>query len=450
MPCWSSIGTMKNAGLVGLFCLVACQGTSTPPPSSSVVPETKTSVSAVPSAPVATVIVDASVATAPTEAISASVATSSNGLAVDLYGKLKSKPGNLFYSPVSISMALMMAYGGANGATRTAMGKVLHLSDGITQANYGSLITQLSSTNNGPTLTLANRVYADQTLHVEPDYLTLTRDVYKAPLELVDFKNKTEDARLSINGWVEKQTNSKIKDLIAPNTIDSSVKLVLVNAIYFKGKWATPFVANDTKPAPFYAASGTKSAPTMHLHTKAKYAETRDMQSIELPYTDPSTTHALVMDILLPRQKNGLVAMESAMATGLNAMLPAGSFGDPTFDIALPKFNMLLDFELGKTLGDLGMGIAFGKDADFSGISKPTSPEDRLRVAKVIHKAFVEVNEEGTEAAAATGLMLQGGTGPAPEVKPFVVDHPFVFLIRDAQSGVVLFMGRVADPTGSP
>jgi serpin B len=443
---------MMRTALVGMLCLLACQGTSTPP-SPSVVPDTKASAPApVPSTSVATpAIEDASAPLPPKEGISASVATSSNGLAIDLYGKLKGKPGNLFYSPISISMALMMAYGGAAGTTRTDMAKVLHLADGVGQANYGNLIGALSSTTNGPALNLANRVYADQTLHVEPDYLTLTRDTYKAPLELVDFKNKPEDARLSINGWVEKQTNSKIKDLITPGVLNAAVKLVIVNAIYFKGQWAQRFEASATKPAPFYGAAGTHNVPMMHVKLKARTNKTREASSIEIPYIDPSGTHALVMDILLPHQKDGLPALEAAISSkGIDALLPGalgGLGGTPEYDLALPKWSMLLDFELSKTLGDLGMGVAFGDGADFSGIAKPTAAQDGLRIAKVIHKAFVEVNEEGTEAAASTAVIGTTGMGAVQPPTPFIVDHPFIFLIRDTQSNVILFMGRVNNPS---
>ncbi|HEX7603024.1 MAG TPA: serpin family protein [Polyangiaceae bacterium] len=442
---------MKKLALAGLVLLsLACQGTSSPPstrPVPNAVPDPK----ATPLPSTSASVTEVSPATpldagATAAAVLPSVALANNALAGDLYGQLKARPGNLFFSPISISIALMMAYGGAKGTTQAAMAKVLHLADGATHAGYGGLVSALSSAPPGPVLRVANRFYADKTLVVEPGYLTLTHDAYAAPLELVDFK--TEDARLAINGWVERQTNDKIKDLIPPKTLDDSTKLVLVNAVYFKGSWSTPFKPSETKDAPFHGAAGSKNTPMMHASLHVKYGENADVQLVELPYADPSGARTLAMDVVLPRDKNGLAKLEALIASsGLDAVATKPLGYEQAVDVTLPRTKMTSSFELSSPLAALGMGVAFGKDADFTGIAKAPSVDDRLRIAKVLHKAFVDVNEEGTEAAAATAIvMAAGGGAPAPP-KVFLADHPFLFLVRDTKSGAILFLGRMTDST---
>lgn len=375
------------------------------------------------------------------------IAKANNAFATDLYGKLDKRSGDLFFSPASISVAVAMAYGGARGDTEKAIARVMHLgAGGAAHAGYGALITALSSSAPGPILRVANRLYGDKRLAIEPAFLSLTRDAYHAPLEQVDFATKGEQARLSINGWVAKETNDKIQDLILPRVIDGATRLVLVNAIYFKGTWTSPFMVADTKNAPFFGAAGQKDVPMMHETLHAKYGENGGVQVLELGYADPSSVQALAMDIVLPKDRNGLAKVEAELVqSGLDAFLGVLGYGGPAIDITLPKMKMTVSFELSQALADLGMAVAFTPAADFSGIAKPTAPDDRLRIAKVLHKAFVDVNEEGTEAAAATGVaMAAGAAAPAPPVI-FKADHPFLFLIRDTRSGAVLFLGRQSD-----
>lgn len=382
----------------------------------------------------------------------ADIAKANNGFGTDLYGKLDKTSGNLFFSPASLSVALAMAYGGARAETEKAMARTMHLPAGATaHAGYGALIAALSSSPPGPILRVANRLYGDKKLAIEPAFLSLTRDAYHAPLEQVDFATKGEEARASINGWVAKETNDKIQDLIPPRVIDGRTRLILVNAIYFKAKWAWPFKAADTKSEPFFGASGPKDVPMMHETLHAKYGEDSTLQVVELPYADPSSAQALAMDVILPKDKNGLGKVEEKLVrSGLDSVLGALGYGGPAIDLTLPKTKMTVSFELSHALGELGMGAAFGDAADFSGIAKPASPEDRLRIAKVVHKAFVDVNEDGTEAAAATGVAMAAGAAAPALPKVFRADHPFLFLIRDTKSGAVLFMGRQSDAPTTP
>jgi serpin B len=254
----------------------------------------------------------------------------------------------------------------------------------------------------------------------------------------VDFITATENARKTINAWVEKKTNGKIKDLISPGVLDSMTRLVLTNAIYFKGNWAKQFKENRTQDAPFTLADGKKIEVAM-MNQKAEfgYMETDTFQALELPYVDEE----LSMVILLPKEIDALNEFEKALTTeNLNQRL--AEIHKCEVVVFVPKFKTTSQFSLADVLKSMGMKDAFSSDADFSGINGKRD----LFISAVIHKAFVEVNEEGTEAAAATGVVMRlTSVGPAA-IPVFRADHPFLFLIRDNLSGSILFIGRVVNP----
>ncbi|WP_433936031.1 serpin family protein [Sorangium cellulosum] len=365
-----------------------------------------------------------------------------------LYGKLAATTGKLFFSPASISTALAMTYAGARGETAAQMAKTLEftLAPEALHPAFGGLVKELTQATGpkAPELRIANRLWGQAGLPIEPAFQSTTEQHYGAGIELVDFKRAHEQARARINQWVEQQTNAKIKDLMPPNSVTALTRLVLTNAIYFKGKWATPFDKKATKNEPFTVKPGAAPAvPMMRKTLQAKLGKTADAAVLELAYEAQNPERPLAMVVILPTQVDGLPQVEQRLSAGqlkgyVDALEPA------RVDVALPRFKMTAEFELSKALIELGMPLAFDDvKADFSGITRA----EPLFISQVRHKAFVEVNEEGTEAAAATGVAMATRAAPAPP-EVFRADHPFAFLIRDVATGAVLFMGRVTDPRG--
>jgi serpin B len=368
------------------------------------------------------------------------VVKGNNEFAFDLYGQLRPKDGNLFFSPESISTALAMTYGGARGDTADEMAKALHfgLPKTMLHPGFGALIKELNGEGKkrGYQLSVANALWGQKGEGFKDDYLKLTKDTYGAGLKEVDFAGNAEAARKEINAWVEKQTQDKIKDLLAPGVIDPLTKLVLTNAIYFKGDWQSQFKKDQTRDEVFHGASDAKT-PMMHQTAKFRYHEADDVQLLEMPYGGKE----LSMVVLLPKKVDGLAGLEKSLtADRLAGWL--GKVREQEVIVTLPKFKMTSEFSLNGALEALGMKKAFQMPgADFSGING----KDDLYIKAVVHKAFVDVNEEGTEAAAATGVVV--GVKSVPAAKPeFRADHPFVFLIRDTRNGSVLFLGRLVAP----
>ncbi|WP_437692396.1 serpin family protein [Sorangium sp. So ce176] len=365
-----------------------------------------------------------------------------------LYGKLAATTGKLFFSPASISTALAMTYAGARGETAAQMAKTLEftLAPEALHPAFGALVKELTQATGpkAPELRIANRLWGQAGLTLEPAFQSTTQQHYGAGIELVDFKGASEKARVRINQWVEQQTNAKIKDLMPPNSVTALTRLVLTNAIYFKGKWATPFDKKATKNEPFTVKPGAAPAvPMMRKTLQAKLGQAAGAAVLELAYEAQNPERPLAMVIILPTQADGLPQVEQRLSAGqlegyIDALQPA------RVDVALPRFKITAEFELSKALIELGMPLAFDDaKADFSGITRA----EPLFISQVRHKAFVEVNEEGTEAAAATGVAMATRSAPAPP-EVFRADHPFAFLIRDVATGAVLFMGRVTDPRG--
>jgi serine protease inhibitor len=383
--------------------------------------------------------------TTPPSADRAAVVEGDNAFAVSLYGQLRNRSGNLFFSPESISTALAMAYAGARGDTASEMAKTLHFPLPPEQLHpaMGALLLDLNTTHEGYQLSVANALWAQRGYSFLDNYLQLINNDYGAGLNQVDFKTSTEAARLTINRWVEQKTQDKIKDLLPPGALKSSTRLVLTNAIYFKGDWQTQFDKAQTRTEDFHESPArTIKAPLMHREGSFNYFNGGTFQVLEIPYK----SNELSMVIFLPNDISGLTALEQAL-TGSNTQQWLRQLGTvPKVIVTLPKFKTTQEFELGATLAAMGMPLAFTGGADFSGM---TGKHD-FAISEVIHKAYIDVNEEGTEAAAATAVTMRALVMRAPDRTPppvFRADHPFLFLIRDLRSNSILFMGRITDPT---
>lgn len=373
-----------------------------------------------------------------------------NALGVDIYGQLRSQPGNFSISPMSISLALAMTYGGARAKTSEQMAKVLHF-DMAADDLHDSAERLLKSVNagdgGGGVLTIADRLYGDRTYTFEEPFLALTRDRYRAELERVDFQGAAEQSRAQINGWVSEQTKSRIEEIMPPASVDEDTRLVLVNAMYFKGRWANPFPEKATSPGTFHlSASESAEVPLMHLTKELRHGQRDGVNVLELAYDGQD----LAMTILLPSETDGLGALEASLTAERISELRDG-LSSARVELTLPRFTIESPepISLNKTLTNLGMELAFSRNrADFTGMANPPNPADRLYIGNVFHRTFVEVTEEGTEAAAATAVQMQVRGMAAPPVQ-FVANHPFLFLIHTRSTGALLFIGRVADPRPS-
>jgi serpin B len=369
------------------------------------------------------------------------VVEGANAFALDLYARLGTEGGNLFFSPYSISTALAMTYAGARGDTAAEMAKTLHFPADAEKlhASYTALLNQLNrgGKDRGYQLTVANALWGQKGHPFLNPFLTLVRDRYHAGLSELDFVGNAEEARQTINSWVEERTQEKIKDLLPKGSLDRMTRLVLTNAIYFKGDWASRFNKSATREGPFTtAAAETVKVPMMHHTSRFGYLDADTFQVLEMPYQGKD----LAMVVLLPKKTDGLAAFEKTLtADNLKGWL--GRLRETQVQVALPKFKMTQRFSLKKALSAMGMPLAFGDQSDFSGMDGSRN----LYLSEVYHQAFVDVNEEGTEAAAATGVVVKARAAQ-PRLPRFVADHPFVFLIRDVRSGSVLFMGRIVNP----
>ena len=362
-----------------------------------------------------------------------------NRFGLDLFGRLRDTPGNLFFSPYSISAALAMAFAGARKETAEQMARVLHVdraSDGPRPA-FAPL--DAGGADRGFRLGVANRLWGEAGFRFRTEFLDLTRDRFGAELARVDFA-QADRARQRINAWVEQETGGKIRDLIRAGDLGPSTRLVLTDAIDFKGDWSSPFHKAATQDAPFHVAAGEDvRAPMMHRKASLRDFEGDGLKALELPYGKGE----LAMVVLLPDSVDGLAALEvRASAENLASWL--GGLQKREVDAYLPRFTTTSRFNLSELLKAMGMTRAFSPGlADFSGISD----EEELFLSAVIHQAFVAVNEEGTEAAAATAGEMRPKLAMMPRPPAvFRADHPFLYLIRDVRSGSILFLGRMANP----
>lgn len=365
--------------------------------------------------------------------------------ALDLYSQLKVNDCNLFFSPYSISTCLAMTCAGARGNTEKQMAQVLHIDGKQAQFHFlfGTLQDQLNEVQRTDEIELdmANALWMQKGHPFLPAFLNTAQHDYQANLLQVNFHPNAESARQQINQWVDTKTRGKITGLIPRGMLNKTTQLVLANAIYFKGAWASPFGTNLSANLPFYVSGNRRvDVPFMNQVHAADYYSNSTFQAVRLPYINDQ----LSMVILLPNKPGGLKGTERA----LNPQSLAQCLGEMTnqkINIFLPKFKLEIGFNLEVTLAKMGMPDAFNAlAANLSGVDGTHS----LYISAILHKAYVDVNESGTEAAAATGIEMRPRGVRRPEPMPiFRADHPFVFLIRDDRSGTILFLGRVNDPT---
>jgi len=367
------------------------------------------------------------------------VVDGNNAFALDVYDQVRVEGENLFLSPFSISAALGMTYAGAGGETATEMHDVLHvgLADDAFHGNFGALIQDLGGEHEGRgyELSVANKLFGQEGTPWVADFLAVTSDDYAAPLEDMDFIGDPEGSRMAINAWVAEMTRDKIEELLKEGLITSDTRLVLTNAIYFEADWATQFDPDDTVDGTFTTEGGAEvTVPLMSLSGEFELGGDDEVSVIRLPYQDDEVS----MIGILPHDLDGLADVEASLTPEvLDGWL--AEMWEVETEVVLPSFEMRSEIDLGETLIDLGMPSAFDCSvADLSGIS-----EQPLCLAAVVHEAYVKVDEEGTEAAAATAVVAV----PTSMPPSFVADHPFLFLIRDDLTGSILFMGRVADPS---
>ena len=377
-----------------------------------------------------------------------------NAFAFDLYRALRGREGNLFYSPFSISQALAMTSAGAKGETLRQMAETLHhrVPQSSLHPAFNALDRTLASRGQQPggtpndageagqyfRLNIANAIWGQDGYHFLPDFLDLLAEHYGAGMMAVDFVGAPDESRVRINDWVAEETQGKVKDLLPPGVIGSSTRLVLTNAIYFNASWLWQFNPRNTEMRPFHLeGGGTVTVPMMTETTKEFYGYARGdgYQAVDVPYS----WGEMSMTILLP-DEGQLREFEASLDSELFHQIIAGIEIDYV-TLTMPLLEFESEFSLGNTLVGMGMPDAFGEGADFSGM---TGSSD-LWISEVVHKAFVSVDEEGTEAAAATGVVMLA-SGLAKEPIAVMVDRPFIFLIRDTGTGTVLFLGRVSNP----
>jgi serpin B len=379
------------------------------------------------------------------------LASGVNAFAVGLYGRIApADESSVFFSPYSVEMALLMARQGARGATADEMQKVLGVSGG---EEAGALMKRLNGGGGerGFALSVANALWVEQTFEILPSYTDALKQFGVGGAFPEDFVGDAEGSRKQINEWVSDHTQKKIQDLMPPRSVDARTRLVLTNAVYFKASWQKPFEKNATTEQPFFMQGGKQEKlPLMHEgHLHAQYAADEEVQVLSLPYRmdapaagDAGPAPRMSMLVILPVKKDGLAAVEKTLtAEKLDGW--TGSLKGQMVDVYLPRFKTTSTLTLNDALKGMGMEKAFGAEADFSGMAKIDRPEDRLRITDVAHKAYVSVDEEGTEAAAATGVVVGAMAMPMGQPAVFRADHPFLYLIREEASGVVVFMGRM-------
>jgi serpin B len=358
----------------------------------------------------------------------------------DLYAALPAD-GNLAFSPVSIATALRMTLLGARGETAAQLATVLHLA-GPQDAEPGlravsDLLGELAGSE--VTLHAPNTMWVQSGLPLQPDFTATLAQAAAVAVRDADFIRAAEQARQEINNLIAKETAGKITGLLAPGAISSSTRLVLASAVYLKAAWANPFPAAATQDGPFHPEPGTQvSVPVMRLRARLRYLRGDGYQAVELPYAG----RRLAMVIVLPDGPPGALIRRLA-AAGLRGLLTGLAVRQVT--LALPRFRVTAEFTLGPVLAGLGMPLAFSDQADFSGITTA----EQLAISEVVHKSYVDVDEQGTEAAAATAVSFRAVArvfDPDPPVE-VVVDRPFLFAITDTTSGLPLFLGRVSDPS---
>lgn len=376
-----------------------------------------------------------------------SLAEDNNAFALAMYGLLRKSPGNVVFSPFSVRTALAMARVGARGETREQMNEVLRFPSGedTGDAALGEVIARLNTAGGGQyEMAVASSLWSQEGAPLEPSFVGALARYYGGGPHLVDF-HAAEVARATINRWIEKKTRQRIRDLIPPGSLAPRTRLVLANAVYFKGKWANPFSSFRTSIEPFHLETRTTvQAPLMSRLGTLRYLEAPGYQVVELEYCGGE----LSLLVILPDERGGLSKLEKRLSERmLRQCLASTKFRK--VGLFLPRFKIApAPRNIGKDLVALGMSLPLADRADFSGINGIEPPSDEaFFISAVFHKAMVDVSEEGTEAAAGTGMMVVGSSGIHEPFPIFRADHPFLFAICDKKGGAVLFLGRVTDPT---
>lgn len=363
------------------------------------------------------------------------VVNGSNQFALELYSRIDDEESNIFFSPWSISVALAMTYEGARGCTADEMESIFHFPSNYTlrRDSFEGMIDHINKKNEGYELNTANAIWAQYDHQLLSDYSKVIRKHYAGKITNLDFVNSLEESRGTINEYIEERTNGKIKDLIGPGNIDPTTRLVLTNAIYFKGNWEQQFDKSKTRDGDFRKNDNEiVQVPMMSVTGKFNHGYKKGLQVIELPYQG----NELSMFILLPNA-GGIESLEKSLDIE-NLTNWTKGLREEELIVNIPKFKFVSDYSLSNVLKDMGMPTAFSGQADFSGIDGT----ETLFIGDVIHQAYVDVNEEGTEAAAATGVTcMYKGSPPI-----FSADRPFIFMIQHQETGTILFLGRVMNP----
>ncbi|MBU0611828.1 serpin family protein [Patescibacteria group bacterium] len=375
------------------------------------------------------------------------VVMANNKFAFDVYPKLIENGKNTFFSPLSISSAFGMVYEGANGKTADEIRSVFHFPKDINilRNSFSSINNEINKTSSEYQLSIANALWAQKDYKFLDEYFSSVGKYYGGKVTNVDFKNATEEARLAINKWVEDRTNDKIKEIISKGVLSVDTRLVLTNAIYFNGKWSKTFEKKGTKENSFFIDSENNVEVNMmkqanNDETLFNYSENDDLQILEMPYKGDK----LSMIVVLPK-KNDITSFEKLL-TFSNFNSWKKSLKKQRVNVFIPQFKFDAKYSMVEDLKSMGMPISFSPgNADFS---KMDGTKD-LFISDVIHQSFVDVNEDGTEAAAATAVVMgvtSAGPFEGPVIPTFNANHPFVFMIQDTTNGNILFMGRVVNP----
>lgn len=377
-------------------------------------------------------------------------ATAANTFTFKLWSKAASKPGNALLSGTSVRRALSAALLGAKGDTAKELATTLELPDDLGKvASLGKAETAAWQAAKGKGETaaafiVADRVWTDQGFALKPDYTKLVTDALGASAEAVDFAHAPDAARTTINGWVSEKTAKKVPELLPGGSVDKRTRVVITDAIYFKAKWALPFTKGATKDEAFTGLGGKKiTTPMMHATESHRFADAGNVKLLEMRYDGSD----LAMLVVLPKEAAGLAKVESKLdAATLDGWVKGLAAGRVA--VTLPKFTFPWGGSVKTALGAMGIKNAFTPAANFEGMAEPKA-DGKLEISDVVHKTWVAVDENGTEAAAATGVVMRTTSMPIGEVAEFKADHPFLFLLRDTKTGRVLFVGRVADPKAS-
>ena len=389
-----------------------------------------------PAAPASAQLIEAA-----TPAELAQVALANRAFGLELYRALAEKPGNVFLSPISLAGAFGPVAAGAQEETRAAIGTVLRFpaNDAALHPQLGGLLRALESDSDGARVSIANALWLMRGYAVKPAFVAVARESFGAEVESLDFRNGTAAAG-RINAWVERETNNRIRNLIAPDSLDEMTRVVVTNAVHFLGHWVQPFNSSRTRPDPFYlAAGGTRQVPMMSSNRHTRLTQADSVQLLELPYKG----RRLTMVVILPRERGGLAAVEANLTDEqLGQWLQQlDSDGERSVLVQLPKVQVESSFQLNEPLMAMGMTVAFDPNrANFRGIAE----NERLFISQVLHKTFLRIDEKGTEAGAATAVEIQAESSAEPPT--FRADHPFLLLIRDKPTGAMLFLGRIAEP----